>query len=119
MAGVGKALVDDFVDIADAADGGDCEGSQVGADQQGLGIHVGNAADAAVAPEVVQVLFELGAEGGVLDGVDLATEAMVLIEGDHTCATGAQVRVVVDAEENVQCDIAVGYRSEETAQNIS
>ena len=49
----------------------------MGSDQQGLRIGIADAADAAATVEVRQILLELGAEGGVLDGVDLALESVL------------------------------------------
>ena len=87
----------------------------MGADQQGLGVGVADAADAGVAVEVGEVLFELGAEGGVLDVVDLALEAVPLIVDRHTAPLGAQVGVVVGAEEEVQHAVLPGDGAEEAA----
>ena len=87
----------------------------MGADQQGLGVGVADAADAGLAVEVGQVLFKLGAEGGVLDVVDLPLKAAFLVVDRHAAPLGAQVGVVVGAEEEVQHAIALGDRAEETA----
>jgi hypothetical protein len=46
----------------------------VGPHQQGLGVRVTDTADAAVAVELAQVLLELGAEGGVLDVMNLTLD---------------------------------------------
>ena len=87
----------------------------MGTEQQRLGIGIGDAADAHVAVELGQVLFEFGTEGGVVDAVDLALEAGILIVDDHARPAGAQVGVVVHAEEHIILDIALGNGAEEAA----
>ena len=101
--------------VVDDAHGGDGVHPQVGAHQQGLGVGVADAADAGAAVEVRQVLFKFGAEGGVFDGVDLPLEAVLLIVNNHASPAGAQMGVVVHAEENVKGHVALGDRAEESA----
>ena len=113
-----EVVLDELLRVVDDAHRGDGEHPQVGAHQQGLGIAVADAADAALAVEVGQVLLELGAEGGVLDGVDLPLEAVGLIVDDHAAPAGAQVGVVVHAEENVKGDVSMGDRAKKTAHVI-
>ena len=115
MAGLFAVLVHQCIGIVDDADAGDGVDAHVAADHQGLGIGIGNAADAHITVELDQVLFELGTEGGVVNAVDLALEALALIVDNHTCPTGSQVGVVVHAEEDIILDVALCDCAEEAA----
>jgi len=55
-----------------------------------------------------QVVLEAGAERGVLDGVNLALETLVLVEEDQTRALRAEMRMVINAEEHVVDHISLG-----------
>ena len=103
VAVVGEVAVHQGLGVLDDAHGGDGVQPQVGAHQQGLGVRVADTADAGAAPEPGQILLELGAEGGVLNVVDLPVKAgsVPVIDG-HAAPAGAQVGVVVRAEEHVQ-----------------
>ena len=115
MAVVGEIGFHKLLGIVDDTHGGDGVKSQVGPDQQGLGIRIGDAADAAAAVEVRQVPLELGAEGGVLNVVDLPLEAAGLVVDGHAAPAGAQMRVVVHTEENIKHAISLGDRSKKPA----
>jgi hypothetical protein len=93
---------DQLVGVVDDAHGGNGKEAQVGADQQGLGVRVADAADAAGAVEFGHVLLELGSKGCIFDVMDLALEAVLLIVNDHAPPAGAQVGVVVHAEKEVE-----------------
>jgi len=82
--------------------------SQVGAHQQGLGIAVADAADAAASVEVRQIRLKLGAEGGILNVVNLALEAVRGVIDDHAAPAGAQMRVIVYSEKNVKHAVPLG-----------
>lgn len=72
--------------------GDDGELPEMGIDHDRLGVGVGDDSDAAVAQELRQFLFELGAEIGILKTVDSSTEALgLLIKGYHTGTSCAQV----------------------------
>ena len=101
--------------VVDGAHGGEGEGAQMAADEQRLGVGVADAADAARAVESRQVVLEARAEGGVLDGVDLALEPVALVDEDKPRPARAQMRVIVDAEEHVQHHVAFRCCPEETA----
>ena len=87
----------------------------MGPDQQGLGIAVADAADAAVSVKLRQVLFKLGAEGGVFNGVDLPLETVFWVVDDHAAPAGPQMGVVVHAEEDIQSDVLPGDCAKKTA----
>ena len=91
VAGGGEVLPDDVLGIVDDAHGGDGVEPQMGAHQQRLGVGVADAADAAAAVEVPQVVFELGAEGGILDGVDLPLESVFRVMDNHAAPAGSQM----------------------------
>ena len=82
--------------------GDDGVSAVVGADDEGLGVVIGNTPDAKVALHLVYVLVELGAKGGVLDVVDGPVKAGILPVHRHARTAGAQVGVVVRAEKQVQ-----------------
>ena len=95
-----------FIGIIDYTDGGNGIKAQMGADEQGLRVNVADAAKAAAAVEVLQVVFKLGAEGGVLDIVDLPLISLFEIVDAHAAAFGAEVGVIVYAEKDVEHDVA-------------
>ena len=64
--------------------------------------------------KAAQVVLELGAELAVLDVVDDALETCAVAHG-HAAATGAQVRVVVRAVEEVGDAVVLGDDAEEAA----
>ena len=115
MAAVGEIVRHQLLGIVDLPHGGDGVGAQVRADQQGLGVGIADAADADAAGKVRQILFKAGAEGGVGNGVDLPGAALVRAPHRHAGAAGAQVAVIVRAEEHIHHHIAAGNRAEETA----
>ena len=115
MAPLGEIGLDQLVGVADDANHGDGVKPQVGAHQQGLGVRVADAADAALPVEIRQVVFKLGAEGGIFNVVNLTLETVFTVIHDHTGPAGAQVGVIVRTEENVQYRVAPGYGAEKAA----
>ena len=116
MAVLGEIVLHQGLGVVDEADGHDAVDAQMGADQQGLGIGVADAADAAgAALELGEVVFKLGAEGRVGDGMDLPLIAALVAPDHHAGVPGTQMAVVVRSEEHVQHHIAVGNRAEITA----
>ena len=65
--------------------------------------------------KVGKILFKFCAERGVFDGVDLPLEPVLLIVDEHTAPAGAQVGVVVHAEEHVQHHVVMRRRPKESA----
>ena len=88
--------------IVDGANDANGVGAQVGADKQRLGLAVADAADGRRALHAVQHVSKAGAEGGTFNAVDLPLKPDLVVIGGHTRAAGAQVGVVVRAEEHVQ-----------------
>ena len=107
MAVVGKIPLDQLLGVVDDAHRGDGVQSQVGPYQQGLWVSVADAADAAAPVEIGQILLKLGAEGGVLNGVDLPLEPIFGVMDDHAAPPGAQVGVIVHSKEDIQGHILV------------
>ena len=105
--------------VGDGAHRGDGVDAQVGADEQWLRIGVGDAAHGALARELRQVVLKLGAEGSVLNGVDLTVEAAALPARDHAGAARSEVRVIVNTKENVKCNITMRDSSKERSHNTS
>ena len=58
-------------------------------------------------------MLELGAERRVLNRVDLPVEAAPLAARHHAGTTRAEVRVIVDAKEHVECNVAMRDRAKE------
>ena len=69
-------------------------------------------------PEVGQVLLELGAEGGVLNVVNLPLEPVLAVMDGHATPAGAKVRVVVHSEENIQGHVLVCYCAKKAAHYV-
>ena len=118
MAVVGEVFLDQLLRVVDDAHGGDGVKPQVGPHQQGLGVGVADAADAALAVKLGQVLFKFGSERSVLNGVDLPLEAVLLIVDQHAAPAGPQVGVVVHSEENVQGHVLVCYCAKKAAHYV-
>ena len=112
---VAEVALDQVVGIVDDADRRDRKEAEMGPQEQRLRIVVRNAADAAVALHVRNVRLEAGAERRVRDVVDLTLEALLRVVDRHAAELGAEVGVVVDAEEGVENDVALGYSAEEAA----
>ena len=108
--------VEQLAGIVDAANGGNGEQPQLRTDQQGLRLGVGDAADAGVAPEFRQIIFKFCTEGSVLDVVDLAFKAL-FAQHRHTAGLGAQVGMIVHAEEHIHGYIAPGNGAKKTAHS--
>ena len=83
-------------------------------DQQGLGVGVGDAAKAEAAIEFGQVAFKLGAKRRVFDVVNLTLEALFRIVEGQAAPLGAQVGMIVRAEEYVLLAAFTGCSPEET-----
>ena len=68
--------------------------------------------------EAHDVVLELRAEGGVLNGMDLALEPIGVVAHDHARAARAQMGMVVNAEKHIQHHVAPGNCSEKAAHEI-
>ena len=108
---VAEVAFDELVGVVDDAHGRDREEPEVGPQQERLRIVVRDAVDAAVALHVRDVGLEPGAKRRVRDVVDLTLEALFRVVDRHAAELGAEVGVVVDAEEGVENDVALGYLS--------
>ncbi len=116
VAVVGKVALHQLLGVLDDAHGGDGVQPQVGAHQQGLGIRVADAANARLPMEGGQVLFELCTEGSVLNIVNLPVKAcsFFVVDG-HAAPAGAQMGVIVRAEEHIQHHVPFRNRAKKTA----
>ena len=104
--------------IVDGTDGRDSEGAQMRAHEQRLRVGVRDASDGARAVEAHDVVLEFRAERRVLDRVNLTLVAILVVKHDHARSTRAEMRVVIDAEENIHHHVALGNRSEKAAHEI-
>ena len=68
--------------------------------------------------EAHDVVLEFRAERRVLDRVNLTLVAILVVKHDHTRSTRAEMRVVIDAEENIHHHVALGNRSKKAAHEI-
>ena len=105
MVVIGIERIQQFGGVIDDPHGGDGVEPEMGTHQQGLGVAVADAADAAAAVEIAQIAFEFRAERRALDIVDLPLKGMAVADG-HAAAAGAQMRVVVYAEKHVERNVA-------------
>ena len=113
----GQVLLDQLVGIVDDAHRADCINAQLGTDQDGLGIGVGNAADGGSSLHLIQDALKLGAEGGILNVVDFALHADLTVPCSHAAPAGAQVGMVVRTEKHIQNTVAAGCGAKETAHD--
>ena len=67
------------------------------ADQQRLGLVVGDTGDTDTAAHLVDILFELGTERRVFYVVDLSLEAQFPVIHGHAAAACTQMRMIVYA----------------------
>ena len=111
----GKEPVHQVVRVVDDTHGGDGVNAEAGADHQRLGVRVADAADAGAAVEASQILLEFGPEGGVLNGMNLTLESVLPVEHDHAATPGAQMGVIVHAEENVERRVPLRDRAKKSA----
>ena len=118
MAGAGEGILHQFLGVVDDAHCGDGEEPQVGAHQQGLGIGIGDTADARAAAEFSQIGLKLGAEGGVLNVVNLALEAPGSVVEHHAAPAVAQVGMIVGTEIDVINAIFAGNRPEKATHRV-
>ena len=110
-----KIVLHQLVGIVDDTDRHDGVEAQMRAHEQRLGVAVADAAKARVTAEIRKVALELRPEGGVLNIMDLPLEALFPVKENHTTPACAEVGMIVRAKEDVQGNIAVGYRSEKAA----
>ena len=104
--------------VIDGSDGRDSERAQMRAHEQRLRVGVRDASDGARAVEAHDVVLEFRAERRVLDRVNLTLVAILVVKHNHARPTRAEMRVVIDAEENVHHHITLGNRSEKAAHEI-
>ena len=115
MGGAGvKALLDQFLQIVDAAHRGDRVIAQMAAHDQRLRLRIGNTADAHGALHLVHVVFKLRAEGRVFNIVNRTLEARLAVYG-HAAALGAQMRMIVRAKEQIEHAVRLRGNAKESA----
>ena len=117
--GLHVVLLYQLLGIVDNAHGGNGKQPQVGANQQGLGIGVADAADAGGTVKIVQIRLKLGAEGGIFDAVDLPLKAVLAVMNDHAAPAGTQVGVVIHTEKNVKGHVSLGNGAKKASHSSS
>ena len=90
MAMVGKVPGDQVLGVVDDADGRERVEAQMRANEQRLGVGVADAADAAAAGQLAEIVFKFGAEGRVADGMDLPVAAALRVPDGHAAVAGAR-----------------------------
>ena len=63
-------------------------------------------------------MLEAGAEGRVLDAVDVALQTDLGVKGGHAGTVGAEVGVIIGAEEHIQHAIPFGSHSEKSTHGL-
>ena len=112
---LGKIVVHQLVRVADSAHGGNGVQTHVRTHEQRLRIDVADAADARTAVKLGEILLKLGAKRRVFDAVNLPLEPIRRVQKGQTRTTGAEVAVVIHAEEHIHHDVAAGRRTKEAA----
>ena len=115
----GQVLVDQLIGIVDDPHRADGVGSQLGTNQQRLGIGIADTADHRGALHFFENMLKLGSEGGVFDVMDLPLQAFLGIPGRHTAAAGAQVGMVIHAEEHIHHTIQLGCDSKKSSHEVT
>ena len=114
-----KFRLQQFFCVIDGTNGGDGICAQMGANQQGLGIVVGNAADTGnTAFKFDQVIFKFCTEGCVFNVMDLALEPFFLAVQRHTASFCTQMGMVVYAKENIQNAVVLTCYAKKTAHDV-
>ena len=88
---VAEEFVLEFFDVRQEADGDNRERAELGRHHERLRVGVGDDADANLAREGCDVVFELAAERGILDVVDRTMEHSVRLENRHTATVGSKM----------------------------
>ena len=109
-----QILFNQFLGIVDHTGHADGIGAQIGPDQQGLGIRVGNTADGGRAPHFLENMLKLGPERRIADIVNLPLQADLLVPRGHTGPAGTQMAVVVHAEKHIQHTVLFGRNPEKS-----
>ena len=96
---VGVMVTDGFfcklVDVVDLADSDDGVHAESGCDHKGLIFQVTDDTDPAVAVQLHQIVVKLGAELGVCDVVNTASDGAALVHNRHTAPLCTEMRMVV------------------------
>ena len=114
-AGFAEKLAAKFLIVVDYADVADRVGTQSGFQQDRLRIRVAYASYAEVAGHSLDVALELCAERRVLNAVNASLEALLSGIRRHAAAPGAEVGMVVRAEEYVADTAVFSCCSEKSA----
>ena len=118
MAGSRKGLGDDILGIVDDAHISNRKHAKMAADQQGLGIRIGDTANTHAAVHFIQVTFKFRTEGGIFDVMDLTLEAGFRIIEGKTTAFCSQVGMVVRTKENIILAVFAGNSPKKTTHVI-
>ena len=109
-----EVLIDQRIRVVDHTGHADGVSAQVGADQQGLGIRVGNTADRGSAAHFLKNMFKLRPERGIADVVNFPLQTDLLVPRGHTGTAGAQMAVIVHTEKHIQHTVLLGRYSEKS-----
>ena len=110
-----EQLFHDLVGVVDFSHSHNGVGAVVGTDNQGLGLVVGDAANAQTALHAGNVLVKLGPERGVFNVVDRTVKALFPVVDRHARPAGAKVRVVVRAEKEIEHAVLFGSDAKKSA----
>ena len=107
-----QILINQLFRIVDDAGHADGISAQIGPDQQGLGIRVGNAADSGCTAHFLKNMLKFRPERRVADIVNLPLQSDFLIPRGHARPAGSQMAVIVNTEKNIQHTVLLGRDSE-------
>ena len=112
-------LPEELLLIIDLSDGRDGVAPMLGAEQERLGVIVGDAADPEIPPHLVQLRGKFSPEGRISDIMDRATEAVLPVKGRETAPPGAKMRMIIRPEEKIEDTVFLQRRRKKTAHELS
>ena len=112
-----QEVLHQFLGVVDFADRTDGETPEMGVEEQGLRIGIGDDAYASIAAETCQLVLKLCPKGGVLNAVDDALESVLRVKSSHSRTPCAEMAVIIRAVEHIGYARRRGYFSKETCHD--
>ena len=111
----GEKLIHQGLGIIDNANGRNGVNAQIGANENGLRVGIGDAADTGSAVHGLRYALEFRAKGRIFDIMNVFLEAVCFVDRHHARPAGAQVRMIIHAEEHVRHRVALQCRAKKSA----